>query len=135
MRKSFAIIGGFILLLPAGLSCATTCIAPPPLKPVHHVCGVVIDPSGGPVSNARVAILNGGREVASLQTGEDGKFSFDQLSAGHYDIQVGATGFVTALSSIVLVKPAPKSNRALQVHLDVGMGCSPINEVKSKTSK
>jgi hypothetical protein len=121
-----AIISGFILLLPSGFSYATTCIELPPLKPIHRVCGVVIDPLGEPIPNAKVAIL---------KDGQDGKFSFEQLEAGHYDIHVEANGFKSAYSSIVLVKPAPKCKLALQVLLEVGMGCSGIREVKSTKIK
>lgn len=128
-------IGGFILLLPAGFSYATTCIALPPLKPIHQACGVVIDPLGEPIPNAKVAILKDGRELVALQTRKDGKFSFEQLEVGRYDIQVEANGFKPAFSSIVLVKPAPKCKWALQVLLELGMGCSSISEVKSKKIK
>jgi hypothetical protein len=128
-------LGRFILLLPAGFSSATTCIALPPLKPIHKAFGVVIDPSGEPIPNAKVAVLKDGREVVATQTGMDGKFSFDQLEAGHYDIQVDANGFRSACSSIVVVKPTVKGKQGLEVQLDVGMGCSIIREVKSKKIK
>ena len=130
-----AMIGGFILLLPAGFSSATTCIALPPLKPIHQAFGIVIDPSGEIVPNAKVTVLKDGREVVAMQTGMDGKFSFDRLEAGHYDIQVDAKGFSSAYSSIVVVKPTLKGKQALQVFLNVGMGCSTITEVKSKKIK
>jgi hypothetical protein len=130
-----AMICGFILLLPAGFSSATTCIALPPLKPIHQAVGVVIDPSGEPIPNAKVAVLKDGREIVAMQTAKDGKFSFDRLEAGHYDIQVDAIGFKSAYSSIVVVKPTLKGKQALQVLLDVGMGCSIISEVESKKIK
>lgn len=127
--------GGFLLFFAGGISHATTCIAPPPPKPIHHICGVVIDPLGEPIPNAKVTILENGRELVALQTGKDGKFSFAQLQAGHYDIRVDADGFKSAGSSIVIAKPSTKCKRALQVLLDVGMGCSGISEVKLKQVK
>ncbi len=65
-------------------------------------------------------------ELASVQTTEDGKFSFEQLEAGNYDIRVQADHYNSAQSPIVLAKPAMKCKRGLQVSLAVGTSCSSV---------
>lgn len=62
------------------------------LKPIHHVCGFVVDPFGQPVARATVTILIDSEEIASMQTSADGSFTFDQLKSGSYNIRVQATG-------------------------------------------
>jgi hypothetical protein len=131
-----AIIVGLLLLLPAETIHATTCIALPPLKPIHHICGFVNNQLGEPIPNAKVTVLQNGSEIVTLQTSTDGRFSFEQLKAGHYDIQVKANGYLSAFSSIILVKPEiTKCRRELDVLLSVGMGCSGISLVKPKKIK
>jgi hypothetical protein len=53
-----------------------------PIKPIHCVRGIVIDLSGGRISNARVTILRGGTGIVSMRANADGKFSFDRLKLG-----------------------------------------------------
>jgi len=55
-----------------------------PIKAIRCVRGIVIDPSGLPISNAKVTILRAGTEFVSIRTNTDGKFSFDRLEAGDY---------------------------------------------------
>jgi len=107
-----------------------------PIKPIHCIRGIVIDPSGLPISNAKVAILKAGTEFVSILTHADGKFSFDRLETGSYEIQVEANGFKTARSSVAVVAPRSKSKWALQVVLGFGMECDTrIAVVKSKTTQ
>jgi 3-dehydroquinate synthase class II len=86
----------------------------------------VLNQLGEPIPNAKVTILKGVTELASVQTNDDGKFSFEQLEAGNYDIQVQADSFKSIQSSIVLVKPVTKCKRTLLVTLAVGMSCSSV---------
>jgi hypothetical protein len=130
-----AIMIGFLLFFPSEISYATECVALPPLKPIHHVCGFVVDPSGEPIPNAKVTILKDGNEVAAMQTNADGRFAFEQLKAGSYSIRVDANGFLSALSSIVLVTPGVACKKELGVLLGVGMGCSIISFSKLKKTK
>jgi hypothetical protein len=130
-----AMMIGFLLFFPSDISYATECVALPPLKPVHHVCGFVIDPSGEPIPNAKVTILEHTNEVAAMQTNADGRFAFEQLKAGSYGIRVDANGFVSALSSIVLVTPGAACKKELGVFLGVGMSCSIISFSKRKKTK
>jgi Carboxypeptidase regulatory-like domain len=130
-----AIMIGFLLFFPSDISYATECVALPPLKPIHHVCGFVVDPSSEPIPNAKVTILKDDNEVAAMQTNADGRFAFEQLKAGSYGIRVDANGFLSALSSIVLVTPGAACKKELGVLLDVGMGCSIISFSKLKKTK
>jgi len=123
------IIVGFLLLLPAEVSCATTCILVP-IKPIRHVCGMLTNQLGEPIPNAKVAILRGAREIVSVQTSEDGKFSFEQLEAGNYEIRVQADHYNSVQSPFILVKPKTKCKRALQVILAAGMSCSSVGLIK-----
>ena len=134
-KPLLAIIFGFLLFFPSDISYATECLAPPPLKPIHHVCGFVSDPSGAHVADAKVTILKEGNEVATMQSGADGRFAFEELKAGEYDVRVDAKGFVTAVSSIVLVKPGAGCKKELSVSLGVGMSCSIITLAKPGKAK
>ena len=134
-KPLLAIIVGFLLFFPSDISYATECLAPPPLKAIHHVCGFVKDPSGAHVADAKVTILKEGNEVATMQSGADGRFAFEELKAGKYDMRVDAKGFVTAVSSIVVVKPGAGCKKELSVSLGVGMSCSIITLGKPKNTK
>jgi hypothetical protein len=128
------IVAGIFLPLLSGTAHAGECVAIVPIKPIHCVCGVVIDLSGGRISNAKVTILKGETERVSKRTGTDGKFSFEPMEAGKYQIQVEASGFRTAKSSFVVVKPARKCKQALQVRLGFGFECDTgIALIGSKT--
>lgn len=130
-----ATVIGFLLFLPSDISYATECLALPPLKPIHHVCGFVVDPSGEPIPNAKITILKDGDEVATLQTSSDGRFAFEQLKAGSYSIRVDANGFLSAQSTIALVAPDAACKKELGVLLEVGMGCSIISLGKLRKNK
>jgi hypothetical protein len=90
---------------------------------------------GEPIPNARVAVLKKGQEIIVLKAGKDGKFSLEQLEAGKYNIQVHEDGYLDAYFAVVIVKPSTKCERAFQVGLAVGMGCSGANLVRAKKLK
>jgi hypothetical protein len=123
-----AFILGF-LLLPGSAICETECIAVA-IKPIHHISGFVIDPSGAVVSDATVTVLDGEREIAKQQTDKDGRFSFEGLKAGNYNILIRKPGFLAAASAITLATPKEKRKDELGVELDVGMGCSVVTQGK-----
>jgi hypothetical protein len=54
--------------LPSATSSATTCVGLPSLKPVHCICGVVFFPSGDGIANAKVTVLQTGKEIAAQET-------------------------------------------------------------------
>jgi hypothetical protein len=130
-----SLIAWILLLLLAGPSWGNECFAPPPLKPIHRVCGIVINLLGEPLSDAKVTVLQDGREIASRQTSKDGKFSFEQLPAGNYDIKVVAHDYLSANFSIVIARSAVKCKRALQVLLAVGSCGGGIGEIKPSKMK
>ena len=130
-----AVFAGVVLSLPIGSYPATECVPVPPPEPIHHVGGTVINQLGEPIPNAEVSVLRESLEVAAQQTGKDGKFSLEQLDAAKYNIQVYGEGYLDAYFSVVIVKPGTKCERALQVGLAVGMGCSGASLVKAKKLK
>jgi hypothetical protein len=127
-----SVVVGVLLSLPAEALSATTCVALPPLKPMHRICGVVLFPSGDRISNAKVTVLQAGKEIAVQQTDKDGKFSFEQLKAGKYEIRIWVEHIGSASSPVVLVHPKAKSNRGLAVNMSLTGVCSSISLVNSK---
>src|SRR6266404_1464804 len=100
--------------LPSATSSATTCVGMPPLKPIHRICGVVFFPSGDRVHNAKVTVLQGGKEIAVQETRDEGKFSFEHVKAGNYEIQVRVNGVPgVASSQVVLVYPESRTKREI----------------------
>ena len=133
VRASFAsVVVGVLLSLPTEALSATTCVDLPPLKPVHRICGVVFSPMGDRISNANVSILQAHKEIAVQQSDQDGKFSFEQLKVGKYEIRVWVDGFGVASSQVVLVHPQAKTKRELAVRMMPGGVCSSISLVDSK---
>ena len=128
------IVAGLLLSVTTEALCASEVIcSQKPVKPVQHICGIVIDQSGAPVAGVKVAILKGDTELVSVETGKDGKFSFDGLNAGNYDIQAQEESFHTFRFPIVLVKPGERCKHALEVELIVGSeACSGVHLVKPK---
>jgi hypothetical protein len=67
------------------------------------IVGTVVDPSGGAVMGARVAITN--KDTGSKRnalTDEAGRFNFPQLKPGPYTVRVETEGFETQSSGSVL---------------------------------
>jgi carboxypeptidase family protein len=129
--STFVATGVFLSLLNSA-ALATTCFAPPPFKPIRRICGVVFFRSGDKISNAQVLVLQGDKEIAAQQTNPDGKFLFEGLKAGNYEIRVRVEGFGDAYSKIVLAHPEKKTNRELAVNISPSGSCSSISLVKSK---
>ncbi len=90
--------------------------------------GMVVDPSGAVVPNARVAVLGpSGEEVVT--SGQDGKFSFDALSPGSYSVTAEATGFkATEIKQVAVLADMPAT---LQLKLEVG-AASEVVEVSGE---
>ncbi|MGA7859624.1 MAG: carboxypeptidase regulatory-like domain-containing protein, partial [Terracidiphilus sp.] len=62
--------------------------------PTGKIVGTVLDPTGAPVSGAKVTITNEGTGEARAGTSDDsGDFTFPILPVGTYSIKVTATGF------------------------------------------
>ena len=56
----------------------------------------------GPLANAQVTLLQGGREVVSLTTGTGGDFIFDRLNPGVYRLQATLAPFLPAIEDVEL---------------------------------
>lgn len=65
--------------------------------------GVVTDPQGGAVANAKVSLTNiDTGSLTSTLAQSDGSFVFPLLVPGNYRIQIQATGFETAVYNVVV---------------------------------
>jgi Carboxypeptidase regulatory-like domain len=136
-RRPFcaAFLATLLLALPGGVFSARSCVGDDPIKPVHRICGVVTLEAVERVANAKITVIQGNKEIATQLTKEDGKFSFDQLKAGHYELHVRfetAPFPLVAVTPVVLVHPEPKPRREIAVVLRFGGGCNSISLVDSK---
>lgn len=100
-------------------SVADVCVYKPPR--VRHVAGRVVDSSGRPISSVNIAIIQGGESVASAMTDDNGKFRFDSLKEGAYELAATANGFQSARYKFLLRRPSEHWNRSLQIELAVGL--------------
>jgi hypothetical protein len=127
-----SVIAAVLLLLPSTTFSATTCIEVPLRKPIHKICGFVYFPSGDRITNAEVTVLQAGNEIAAQQTSKDGKFSFEELRPGKYEIRVRVEHFVDAHSQVVLVNPKAQPKEELAVLISLSGACSNISLVHTK---
>jgi len=119
-RYLVATIGTGLFLLLAGTSRAEViCGKTRPLRPVHCVCGKLIDPTGGPVSGATVKVVKDGTGLATMKTGSDGKFIFGELKPGSYELNAEVGYLRPFRSPIVVANPAKKCRRGLVIMLVV----------------
>ena len=59
-----------------------------------QLVGVVQDPSGSMIGNAKVSIVNKGTGLSrETQTDEFGRYTFTTMPTGSYDVTVNASGF------------------------------------------
>lgn len=125
-----------VLLLtpPRPVPSATTCVGTEPLKPLHRLCGVVFFPSGDRIAKATVSVLEEDKEIAVKKTDGDGKFSFDQLKAGHYELRISVDGVPgIAGTKVVLTRPNTKSKQEIAVNIFLGIAnCSSFSLVDTK---
>ncbi len=126
-----SLLAALFLSLPSSISSATTCVGLPPLKPVHRICGVVFFPSGDRIANAKVTVLQEGKEIAVQETDRDGRFSFDHLEAGNYQIRVHVEAVPVAATDVILVRPEAKPKREIAVSM-MPQGCSSFSLVDPK---
>jgi hypothetical protein len=60
--------------------------------------GQVLDPTGAVIANAQMILrTNDGRAAASTSTDNQGRYQFDQIPAGNYQLEVNQTGFARAV--------------------------------------
>src|SRR3984957_12809184 len=81
--------------------------------------GRVNDPVGKSVPNAKVVVLQDGREVAHATSNADGAYELSVPNGGRYDVQVEAEGFAAATVPAIFVA-AGKSTEVTTVALAIG---------------
>lgn len=127
-------LAAFLLMVPSASPAATTCVGMPRLKTLHRVWGVVFFASGDRIANAHVSVLEGDKEIAVQETDDHGKFSFDQLKPGNYELRIRMNGVPgTAASRVVLARPNAKANKEIAVNFSLTVAsCSSFSLVDAK---
>lgn len=94
------------------------------------ISGTVTDPNGAVVAGATVQIesVSSGKILKTLQTGEDGSFTFLEVDPDNYNIVITATGF--AETRLLDLKVEPNRN----VRLDATMNVSGSTETVEITA-
>jgi Carboxypeptidase regulatory-like domain len=117
--KAIACLLAAFLLLPTAHANEAIC-KPQKVKKVSRLCVVAIDPSGAPVAGVHLQVFDGEKEIAEGLTASDGRFSFDSLRAGSYQVKVHADGFKDDAFPIVVTNSSKKCKRAVEMLLYVG---------------
>jgi hypothetical protein len=115
-------LAALLLALPSTAPSATTCVGMEPLKPVHRIWGVIFLSSGDRLANATVSVLVADKEIAVTKSDDHGKFSFDRLKAGHYELRIRLEELPSGVAGaeVVLVRPNAKSKREIAVNFKPG---------------
>lgn len=74
---------------------------PAPDEAAGSISGTVLDQGGSVVQGATVTLWEGGKQVATVQSGSNGQFTFSGLSAGRFRVRVSGAGMGTARSSAI----------------------------------
>jgi hypothetical protein len=130
LKRGFGLL---VLLAMAGGASANECVEiPHPKKPLSHVCGVIVDPMGGTIAGAKVQILAEKNDsvLAEVQSGSNGRFSFETLKEGRYQIRVVAEGFSVFQVPIRVHNPKAKCKGSLKVTVVVGGPCGSSAELE-----
>src|SRR4051794_25353087 len=95
------------------------------------IVGTVTDPSGSPVADAQVTIINlATNETRTAPTNGDGLYQFVNLSPGNYRVEIERSGFTKLAREPVTV--AVQSTARIDAALQVG-NVSQTVEVKAET--
>ena len=106
------------LLLPAANANTVVC-KNQKVKKVSRLCVFLIDQSGAPVPNATLQAFDGEKKVAEGITGNDGKFSFDGLPRGTYQVRIRAGSFKDDAIQIAVTNSSSKCDHDVEVLLYV----------------
>lgn len=133
-RTRASVLAALLLMVPSAAPATTTCVGMPPLKTLRRVCGVVFFPSGDRIPNANVSVLQGDDEIAVQKTDDHGKFSFDQLKPGNYELRVCVNGVPgIAATRVVLARPNAKAKKEIAVNFSLtAASCSSFSLVEVK---
>ena len=106
----FAVCVAFLLSGPLGLA---------QLRIVGAVSGIIEDPTGAVIPNAKVVLKDVKTGLTKETTSsERGTFFFPDLASGVYEITVTASGFQTAVISNVVVSTSQTTD--VRVRLEIG---------------
>jgi hypothetical protein len=90
-----------------------------------------MNPLDEPIARAKVTILNDGKAQDAMTAGEDGRFSFDSVNSGHYELLIEADHFRTLKFPIVTAKTEKKCKKALSISLAIASeNCAGVRLVK-----
>ena len=81
------------------------------------VQGIVVDVAGSSLPGAKVDLLSGTRVERTTLTGANGRFRFDRLALGSYQVRATLSGFKASTSAVTVKSDAPIP---LRLTLDVG---------------
>jgi hypothetical protein len=81
--------------------------------------GTVVDAAGAVIPNADITLRSGKIIVGRALSDEDGKFSFSDLKADKYSLEVVAPGFETVTVNELELSAAEKSEINLNIQLNV----------------
>src|SRR4051812_27483470 len=106
---------------------------------------LVVDGSNRPVAGVRVALKDGGKIVAAVDTAEDGHAQFGDLAAARYDLDALKDGFeplhkaavaASARVELTLVPLTRKESIEVQgTSAPLEAGASTPNEIPAQTAK
>jgi len=83
------------------------------------ISGIIKDPSGAAVANAKVAVINESTNFERLvTTNESGFYTATNISPGYYTVKVEAAGFKTATTTRIKLEAA----LPLSVNMDLSVG-------------
>ena len=83
------------------------------------ISGIVKDPSGAAVANAKVAVINESNNFERLvTTNESGFYTATNIAPGYYTVKVEAAGFKTATTTRIKLEAA----LPLAVNMDLSVG-------------
>jgi hypothetical protein len=109
----------------------STCIFVQGQSTYGSITGLVTDPSGAAIGDARVTLTNLGTAEKRIQpTGSDGLYSFVNLIPGNYRIEVEKQGFKRITQEPVVVQVQQSSK--IDVALPIGQATETV-EVTSET--
>src|SRR5215471_9285020 len=99
--------------------------------PEGRIAGVVHDPTGAVIANAKVTVTNNGTGVKhETKTGGEGAFAMPSLAAGEYTVQVEATGFSRTVYNQVKIDTARETS--LTVVMEVGQSSQTVEVVANQ---
>lgn len=83
----------FVLVLLLGFLVTTKLVAQ---VDMGSISGVILDPSGAGIPNAKVMLTNDDTNIsASTTAGSEGRYTFSPVKAGHYSLSASFSGFRT----------------------------------------